>query len=95
MENIIENKVISARDIQRNYRKLINRVKNTRVPLFLGARLQPEAVLLGFKTFNDLQGITAKKKDWKEVKKTLDWISDGGKQIVSLAKFIHEDRKKR
>lgn len=94
MENTSENKVISARDIQRNYRKLINRVKNTGAPLFLGARFQPEAVLLGLKAFNDLQGITVKKRNWEEVEKTLDWIAEGGRGEVNLAKFIHEDRKK-
>ncbi|MBI2588305.1 hypothetical protein HYW31_01150 [Candidatus Berkelbacteria bacterium] len=34
-------------------------------------------------------------KTWQEVKKTLNWIKEGGKQDVNLAQFIYADRKSR
>lgn len=85
---------ISVREIQRNYRKLINQVKRTKQPIFLGAYFKPEAVLLDVPMF-EAMGRAKPKKTWKEIKAVLGKISQSGKQKVNLAKFIHEDRQAR
>lgn len=82
-----------SRELQRNYRKLIDEVKKTKRPLYLGARLKPEAVLVDIETFERLQS-PKKKKNWEEVKRTLEWIREGGEKKVNLATFIYEDRKR-
>lgn len=85
--------IVSLREIQRNYRKLINEAKRMKTPLFLGARAKPEAVLLDIDAFEDLdKKAKGKKLSWTDMKKRLDWISAGGKQGVNLAEFIHADR---
>lgn len=90
----MERNVVALRQMQRNYRKLIDEVKRTKRPLYLGARLQPEAVLLDVGTFERMQAQKAKKMGWSETKRRLDWIANGGRQNVDLSKFIHEDRKR-
>ena len=91
----MDNKVISSREIQRNYRGLVDRVKETGQAVYLGARNQPEAVLLGVDEFEALKRKALQKKlGWPELKKRLDKIKASGKQGISLAKFIHEDRQR-
>ena len=88
-------KVVSAREIQRNYRKLVNQAKRTKQPVFLGKYNKPEAVLLGMESFEELRGYWRPRKSrrsWEEVKKSLEWIAKGGKKNTNLAKFIHDDR---
>jgi prevent-host-death family protein len=86
-------KVISSREIQRNYRELIDRVKETSQVVYLGARSKPEAVLLGVDTFERLNGqISAKKPGREELKIKLDQIAKSGKQNVSLSQFVLQDR---
>lgn len=83
------------REMQRNYRKLINQAKRTKNPVFLGARARPEAVLLDIDVYEDLdKKAMGKKMNWEEMKRKLDWISAGGRQNVNLAKFVHADRKR-
>ena len=91
---LMDNKIVSIREIQRNYRKLIDRVKETGRPLYLGARLKAEAVLLDVGVFEDLKNKARKKESWQEVKKRLDWIAGLGRQNVNLSQFIHEDRQR-
>lgn len=90
---MINENIIMSRELQRNYRKLIDEVKKTKKPLYLGARLKPEAVLVDIETFERLQ-CPKKKKSWEEIKHTLEWIRAGGEKKVNLATFIHEDRKR-
>lgn len=90
----MEKNIVTSREVQRNYRKLINRVKRTKQPLYLGARLKPEAVLLDVQTFEKLTANKKAQKTWQETKRTLDWIRSQGRQDVDLAKFVHEDRKR-
>lgn len=87
-------KIVSIREIQHNYRKLINQTKRTKQPIFLGKHYRPEAVLLDIEAYEQLHGgRSAKpKRSWEEVKKSLEWIAKGGKQNTDLAKFIHDDR---
>lgn len=91
----MNNKIVSIREIQRNYRKLVDQVKETGQAVYLGARLKAEAVLLDVEGFEELkQKAAGKKPDWKHIKRKLDWIADSGKEDVSLSKFIHEDRQR-
>ena len=91
----MDKNIFSLRQLQRNYRKLINQTKRTKKPIYLGAYSKAEAVLLDVDSFEDLQANNGRKeKSWKELKKTLDWIKSQGRTNVNLAKFIHEDRKR-
>ena len=92
----MNNQIVSTREIQRNYRQLIDRVKKTKQPVYLGARLKREAVLLDIGVFEDLKKKSQgeKKVTWKEMKARLDWIKKGGRQDVNLAQFIHDDRQR-
>lgn len=90
----MEKDVVLLREIQRNYRKLIDQVRKTKKPLYLGARLKPEAVLVDVDMFERLQQRAGQKRSWQEIKHTLEWIRKGGKKGVNLAKFVHEDRKR-
>ncbi|MBI2263188.1 type II toxin-antitoxin system Phd/YefM family antitoxin [Candidatus Berkelbacteria bacterium] len=92
----MDNNIVSARQIQRQYRKLIDEVKRTKKPVYLGSRSRPEAVLLDADVFEELwKKRRSQIKTWQEVKKTLNWIKEGGKQDVNLAQFIYADRKSR
>lgn len=87
--------IVSLREIQRNYRKLINQVKRTKTPVYLGARSKPEAVLLDVEIFEDLDKRANRQRlSWEEMKERLDRISAGGKQGVNVADFIHADRQR-
>ena len=86
--------IISAREIQRNYRKLIDKVNRTKQPIFLGRFYKPQAVLLSIESFEELRGWrpVRPKKNWAEMKKSLEKIRKSGKQNVNLSDFVIEDR---
>jgi len=92
----MNNQIVSIREMQRNYRRLINRVKQAKQPLYLGARSKKEAVLLDVDSFERLK-IQADwgGERWGEVKETLNWIRKGQKRSTNLADFIYADRKTR
>ena len=91
----MEREIVLLREIQRNYRKLIDRVRRTKQPLYLGARMKPEAVLLDVEMFERMQQRATQKKSWKELERTLAWIRSQGKgEKTDLAQFIQEDRKR-
>lgn len=91
----MNDKIVSMREIQRNYRQLIDRVKRTRQPIYLGAHLKPEAVLLDVEVYENLKKKNQGKKiTWPEMKARLDWIASGGRQDTNLAQFIHDDRQR-
>jgi PHD/YefM family antitoxin component YafN of YafNO toxin-antitoxin module len=91
----MNDKIVSAREIQRNYRKLVDRVKETGQAIYLGAGSKPEAVLLNVEAFESLkEKAMGKKMDWKKIKRKLDLIAGSGKQGISLSEFIHEDRQR-
>lgn len=90
----MKNTVISMRQIQRHYRKLVDEAKKTKKPLYLGRRQLPEAVLLDIDVFENLQKRNkAPFQNWQQLKKTLGWIKRGGRQDLNLASFINADRK--
>jgi hypothetical protein len=86
--------IISVRELQRNYRKIINKAKRTKQPMFLGKFYQPEAVLLDLKSFEELRSFrpAKPKRTWEEIKKSLDRIRKSGKQNVNLSEFVIKDR---
>lgn len=89
----MKNEVISIRELQRNYRKLIDTVRHTKSPLFLGAHQKAEAVLVDVDVFEHLQQRAATKdQSWASIKKQLHRIRMNGKKTTNLAQFIHEDR---
>lgn len=91
----MDDKIVSMREIQRNYRELIDRARKTKQPIYLGARLQKEAVLLDVEVYENLKKkAQGKKITWPEMKARLDWIRKGGRQDVNLAQFIHDDRQR-
>ena len=91
----MNDQIAPARELQRNYKGLINRVKKTKQPIYLGAHLQKEAVLVDIESFERWQRLDEQNRaKWKEVKKTLEQIRKSGKQGVNLAKFIHDDRRR-
>ena len=91
----MNDQIVSMRQMQRNYRQLIDRVKRTKQPIYLVARSKREAVLLDVDEFENLkQKAQGKKVTWEEMKKRLDWIKKGGRQDVNLAQFIHDDRQR-
>ena len=91
----MEKTIVSARELQRNYRQLINRVKTTKRPIYLGTHLKPEAVLVDLDEFNKLHQPQFRTQTWEEIKRDLDAIRAHSKPSKkSLAEFIHEDRQR-
>lgn len=91
----MDKQIISTREIQRNYRGLVDRARKTKQPVYLGARSKAEVVLLDVGEFENLKNkAQGKKITWPEMKARLDWIASGGKQNTNLAKFIHDDRQR-
>ena len=86
--------VTSVREMQRNYRGLVNRVKRTKAPLYLGARSRPEVVLLDIETFESFKRHAVPRiTSWGEIAQRLAWIRKGGRPgALSLSDFVHEDR---
>ena len=83
--------IISVRELQRNYRTIINRAKRTKKPVFLGRYHKPEVAILDMGVYETVYKHKPK-RSWAEIKKTLDWIKAGGKQNVNLAEFVRKDR---
>lgn len=88
----MDDKIVSMREIQRNYRELIDRVKKTKQPMYLGARLQKEAVLVDIDSFTQLSRRVGGQQ-WEQVKKTLERISKKGNGINST-KLLRDDRRR-
>jgi prevent-host-death family protein len=47
--------MISARDIQRNYKAVVDRVKHTKQPAILMSQKEPQAVIVSVEDFEKLQ----------------------------------------
>lgn len=89
--------IISMREMQRNYSKVIKQARTSRRPVFLSSRGKPEAVLLdvvSYESLRNAQQRQRKGRDWAEIKKALDQIRSHGKKNVTLSDFIHEDRQR-
>ena len=53
--NIPLDNIVSASDIQRNYRKVFNRAKRTREPVVIFRGGEPEVAIIDLKTLSELQ----------------------------------------
>jgi prevent-host-death family protein len=91
----MDQNVVSMREIQRNYRKVIDWVKSDRKPVFLSSHGKTEAVLMDIEEFRKLEEKSEKKKrtiEWEEMKKVLEDLSTKGRQGISLSEFVIRDR---
>lgn len=91
----MDQNVVSMREIQRNYRKIIDWVKSARKPVFLDSHGKTEAVLMDIEEFRKLQEKSEKRKrmiEWEEMERVLDDLSTKGRQGISLSKFVIRDR---
>lgn len=89
---------ISMREIQRSYRKIFERARKTKKPLFLGVRGKAEAVVLDIDVFRNFQkklDTGLKMRKWQDIYRSLERLSGLGRQSASLSDFIHNDRKTR
>jgi prevent-host-death family protein len=91
----MEHEVISMREIQRNYKKIFDRVRSARKPVFLGSRGKAQVVLLDVESFEKLQGDKKHKnalKSWEALRREFDYLAKQGDQNVNLAQLVREDR---
>jgi len=89
----MESGIIATREIQRRYRQLIDKVKRTKVPLYLGTRARSEAVLLDVETFERMSRQSNQRtRTWEEVVNILKDIRNDDAKKINLARFIREDR---
>lgn len=90
----MESGIIATREIQRRYRQLIDKVKRTKMPLYLGTRAQSEAVILDVETFEQMSRQSSQRtRTWEETEKILKDIRKSGLQKTNLTSFIHKDRR--
>lgn len=86
---------ISMRQIQRNYKKIFEKVEKIKKPLLLTRHNKPKVVVLDIETFQKLKE-KAKRQlritDWKKIYQDLDQIVRKGRKNVNLAEFIIRDR---
>lgn len=52
--NIPLNNIVSASDIQKNYRKIFDRAKRTHSPVLVLRNNKPEVAIIGFKDFVEM-----------------------------------------
>lgn len=91
----MEQRIISMREIQRNYKRILEKAKRSKQPVFLGAHGNPRAVLMDIEVFHLLEKKMkdkAKKMKWRQIERLLDEVSASGRQDVSLSDFIRYDR---
>ena len=91
----MEQQTIPMREMQRNYKKIIEWAKRARQPLFLGAHGKPQAVVMDIATFRIFhersQELPARCR-WQEIERALDKIAASGRQHINLSAFVHADR---
>jgi len=90
----METNIFSMREVQRNYRKIIDKAKK-HGPVFLGAHGKAEAVLLDVDVFQELQTIQKHKKsikEWERLEIALNRLAAKGRQNTSLSQFLIRDR---
>lgn len=91
--NIIN--IVPTREIQRDYRQLINRLKRTKKPVFLGSRGKLEAVLLNAQDYLASQTKTKLRLDPSVLVQTMRKLRQEGRKNVSLIKALRHDRDSR
>ena len=73
--------VTSAREIQRNYKKLFDRVKKTKRPLVVMRNNKPEVAVIDFRHLEDLEAVNS-------IIRSLRQIREGkAKTLSSLAEL--------
>lgn len=83
------------REVQRNYKKIFEKARRSRTPIFLGVRGKPHVVVIGVKEFESMQGHAQNEQHetkWQEIFRELEYLKDQGAQDVNLAEFIIRDR---
>jgi len=96
MANTMRDTMVSMREMQRNYSRIIRTARTSRRPVFLGSRGVPHAVLLDIGKFERLVSQARKKRQrmqWRSMERTLDRIAVRGKQGTNLSRFVRYDRK--
>ena len=91
----MEQNIISMREIQRNYKRVLEKAKTRKGPVFLGAHGKAQAVLMDIESFERLEKEKTYKNNirgWEDLKREFDYLAKQGKQNVNLARFIREDR---
>lgn len=69
---------VSASDIQKNYKDVLERVKNTRQPALLMSQKEPQAVIVSLEDFAKLQ-------EWRR-KNSAQNLLDWAKEVQELLK---------
>lgn len=69
----------SMREVQRNYKKLFNRVSLTKEPLYLLSNNKPKVVVLDVRIFEDMA--KSKNKELTE-NEALEIIAEGDRELV-------------
>ncbi|OGY29901.1 MAG: hypothetical protein A3F33_01760 [Candidatus Woykebacteria bacterium RIFCSPHIGHO2_12_FULL_43_10] len=69
----------TARDIQRNYRKLFDQVKKTKKPLLVMRNNKPEVAIINIEKLEELEAIASVSRSLKQIK------SGKAKLLPSLA----------
>lgn len=91
----MEQTIVSMREMQRNYKRVLEKAKAQKGPVFLGAYGKAQAVLLDIMEFRKLQesvDVRKKKRKWEEMESILDRLAAKGRQGVSLSEFVIRDR---
>lgn len=91
----MEQSIISMREIQRNYKRVLEKAKAQKGPVFLGAHGKSQAVLMSIEDFERLErksDIAQKEKEWKRIEAILNRIAKEGRQDVNLSEYVRYDR---
>ncbi|MEK7542661.1 MAG: type II toxin-antitoxin system prevent-host-death family antitoxin [Patescibacteria group bacterium] len=91
----MEQNIISMREIQRNYKSVLEKAKTQKGPVFLGAHGKVQAVLMDIESFEKLEkkaDIAKRKKEWEKVEAALNRIAKEGRQDISLSEYVRYDR---
>lgn len=88
--------IISMREIQRNYKRILQKAKEQKSPVFLGAYGKSQAVLMDIEAFEKLQNGKKRKssmEEWKGLKREFDDLARQGRQGVNLSQLVRKDRR--
>ena len=87
--------IVSMREIQRNYKRILQKAREQKSPVFLGKYGKAKAVLMSIEDFERLErksDIARKEKEWKKTEATLKRIAKEGRQDVNLSEYVRYDR---
>lgn len=91
----MQQSIISMREIQRNYKRILQKARGQKSPVFLGKYGKVQAVLMDIEEFERLErksDIARKEKEWKRIEAVLNRIAKEGRQDVSLSEYVRYDR---